>query len=83
MIGAFDIGRTGGVALLGVTGGLAVGVRIMLLRRNLLLSGDNLFAVAWVLIALLGLGGGLVMIWWQRAGIVSLGFSFVCFYGLI
>jgi len=71
ILGLFEFGRLGGIALLGITGGLALGIRIMLMKEDLLLDAGSLFAIDWIIIAFLGAAGGLSMIWWQRAGIVS------------
>ena len=71
ILGLFEFGRLGGIALLGITGGLALGIRIMLMKGDLLLDAGSLFAIDWIIIAFLGAAGGLSMIWWQRAGIVS------------
>jgi hypothetical protein len=72
VLGVFEIGRLGGIACLGITGGLAFGMRIMIIQEGLLFDADTLYAINWVIIAALGSAGGLSMIWWQRAGIVSL-----------
>ncbi|KAL0955701.1 hypothetical protein HGRIS_001922 [Hohenbuehelia grisea] len=69
IIGLFKFGRLAGIACLGVAGGLAMGIRLILLKDNLLISAMNVFALNWVIIAFLGAAGGLTMIWWQRAGI--------------
>lgn len=71
ILGVFNFARLGGLALLAITGGLAFGMRIVLLRDGLLLNGDSLFALNWVIIAVFGGVSGLALIWLQRAVIVS------------
>lgn len=83
ILGLFEIGRIGGIILLGITGGLAFGIRIVLLRDGLLFQGNmgvgddtvldgspGLFSANWAIIAVLGAVGGLTLIWWQRINIV-------------
>jgi len=76
VIGLFEFARVAGITFLGITGGLAVGIRIMIIKENLLFSSkvlsrtDDLFGVTWAIIAVFGLAGGLVMLRWQRAGIM-------------
>jgi hypothetical protein len=71
ILGVFEVGRLAGVTLLGITSGLAVGIRVILLKQQLLLAGETLFFVNWLIIAFFGLLNGMVMIWKQRVGIVS------------
>lgn len=76
--GCFEIGRIAGIVSLGVLGGLSVGVRLMLMRSGLLFpvgddgSGGG-YALAWVIISVLGILGGVWIAWarYQRSGIVS------------
>ncbi len=74
VIGAFNFGRVAGITCLGISGGVSAGIRIMLLREDLLIPGreSGMFIANWILIAALGAGGGAVLIWWQRMGIVCL-----------
>ncbi|KAF9463602.1 hypothetical protein BDZ94DRAFT_1192729 [Collybia nuda] len=87
IIGLFEFGRMGGLVTLGITGGIAVGIRIMTFKENLLISGDSGFAVNWAIIAFLGILGGLAIAWpkTQRAGILfasaSVG-TFLTFLGI-
>jgi len=77
IFGMLEMGRIAGTILLGVTGGLSFGIRCMLLRPGLLIpagsdgSGAG-FAVAWVLVAILGLLGGGWAAWpkHQRSGML-------------
>lgn len=86
ILGLFRFFHSVALAMVGVTGGLALGVRIVILRDRLLFhtvekgaggeldsGGGLLFALNWVLVALLGAFGMFVMIWpsWQRTAIVS------------
>src|SRR5262245_56095084 len=68
IFGLFEIGRLPGITLLGVIGGLAVGIRVVLMREDLLVP---IFIVDWVLVALFGFIGLVLVIFKQRAGIVS------------
>ncbi|KAF9494196.1 hypothetical protein BDN71DRAFT_1449323 [Pleurotus eryngii] len=72
VIGAFNFGRVAGITCLGISGGVSAGIRIMLFREDLLIPGrdSGMFIANWILIAALGVGGGAVLIWWQRTGIV-------------
>lgn len=74
VLGLFEFARLAGLTLLGITGGLAFGVRMILLKEDLLLSGPSLFAINWVLIALFGVLGGIFISLpkIQRGGIVGL-----------
>lgn len=63
LFGIFELGRITGTILLGITGGLAFGIRIMILKSNLLLSGSSLFPVNWGLVAICGAAGGVSIIW--------------------
>lgn len=63
LFGVLEFGRITGTILLGITGGLAFGIRVMILKSNLLFSGSSLFLINWVLIAICGAAGGVVMAW--------------------
>jgi hypothetical protein len=68
IFGVFEIGRLAGITLLGIIGGLAFGVRIILLKDNLLIP---LFLANWLTIGAFGAFGGMLILFKQRAGIVS------------
>ncbi|GLB37853.1 putative protein with domain of unknown function (DUF4203) [Lyophyllum shimeji] len=72
VLGLFEIGRIAGMATLGVTGGLAFGIRIMIVKEGLLISGLAAFPADWVLTAFLGMLGGLLIVSeaTRRAGIL-------------
>ena len=74
ILGLFESARLAGLAMLGISGGFAFGIRMILLKEGLLLSGTSLFAVNWILIALFGVLGGIFITLpkVQRGGIVSL-----------
>jgi hypothetical protein len=62
-----------GQVLIGVTGGLSIGIRIMLFKEGLLISDMAFYAANWAVIAVLGaIGGATVVVkGWQRWGVVS------------
>jgi len=66
ILGLFEIGRLAGLTLLGITGGLAFGIRIMLLKSDLLIP---VYFANWLVIALFGAVGGLLIVYRQRAAI--------------
>lgn len=68
-IGALSFGRIAGITLLGITGGMSIGVRIILFRPGLLVP---VFYVNWLIITVLGVVGFLVVLMRQRAAIVRL-----------
>ncbi|KAJ7807815.1 hypothetical protein B0H14DRAFT_2380994 [Mycena olivaceomarginata] len=65
-LGVFEVGRLGGITMIGLTGGIAFGIRIVLLRAGLLISSTQLYAINWVIVAICGGAGGLALIWFQR-----------------
>ncbi|KAG6816596.1 hypothetical protein H0H87_004822 [Tephrocybe sp. NHM501043] len=73
ILGLFEIGRVAGIGLLGITGGLAFGIRADLLKEGLLISDLKIYFVNWVVVAVFGVLGGSMMVSQktQRAGIVS------------
>jgi tryptophan-rich sensory protein len=79
LFGLLEVGRMAGLLQLGIQGGLAIGIRIVLLRSLLLVPEPTAFFVNWLLIAFCGLGSAVLVIWKQRAGLVSVGFVL---YGL-
>jgi len=62
--GLFEIGRLGGITMIGLTGGIAFGVRIVLLRAGLL--SNQIYALNWVVVIVCGGAGGLALIWFHR-----------------
>jgi len=69
-LGVFELGRLGGITMIGLTGGIAFGIRIVLLRAGLLVSSTQLYAINWVIVASCGGAGGLSLIWFQRYGLL-------------
>jgi len=70
MLGVFEFARLGAIAALGIAGGVAIGVRLTLIRAGLLIQGSSLFVLNWVIIVIFGAAGGLVLIWRQRLGLL-------------
>lgn len=72
VLGLFEFARLTGLIMLGTSGGLAFGIRAMLLKEGLLISAVSLFALNWVLIAFFGILGGISILWpaVQRGGIL-------------
>jgi len=69
-LGVFEVGRLGGITMIGLTGGIAFGIRIVLLRAGLLVSSTQLYALNWVIVGICGGAGGLSLIWFQRYGLL-------------
>ncbi|KAJ6593295.1 hypothetical protein B0H19DRAFT_919594 [Mycena capillaripes] len=66
VLGLFEIGRLGGITTIGIGGGVAFGIRIVLLRAGLLVSSTQLYAINWVIVGVCAAAGGLSLIWFQR-----------------
>lgn len=69
-LGVFEVARLGGITAVGMAGGVAFGIRIVLLRAGLLVSSTQLYAINWVIVGVFGAAGGLSLIWFQRYGLV-------------
>ena len=69
-LGFLDMTRVLAVMVLGVLGGLAIGVRIVLMGSGLLISDPAAFFVNWLIIGLCGIAGSILIVWKQRYGIV-------------
>ncbi|KAH7883243.1 hypothetical protein F5I97DRAFT_1930809 [Phlebopus sp. FC_14] len=84
LLGLFEIARLASILILGILGGLALGIRIVLLRSGLLISDQSIFFVNWLLIGIFGLACGILVVWKQRIGLLngcaSCG-SFMCALG--
>lgn len=52
------------MSVLCILGGLAFGLRVILIKKDLLTSS---LAVNWVIVAVFGAAGGLLLIWKNRA----------------
>lgn len=64
--------RVGGLALLGIIGGIALGLRIVIVKDALLISSRTFYWVNWVIVVVLIVAGGAGVMVRQRIGIVSL-----------
>ena len=69
-IGVFEFARLGAIVLLSLSGGVAFGARIVLIKHGLLFSDDDLYAANLAIIAVFGAAAGSSLIWAQRIGIV-------------
>lgn len=67
ILGVLDLGRKAGIFLLGLSGGLSIGIRIVLLRPGLLIP---IYAVNWVFPIIFAAVGFVLAVAKQRAGIV-------------
>ena len=67
-IGFLDLGKTTGIALLGVLGGLSIGIRTVIFRSGLLVGP---FFINWIIVAVAGIAGGILVLLMRRIGIVS------------
>ncbi|TFK74708.1 hypothetical protein BDN72DRAFT_759285 [Pluteus cervinus] len=75
-LGPFEFARQAGIAIIGFTGGSAFGMRVMIIKDNLLISsreiggiGADLYKVSWSIVGLCGVANALWILWMQRAGI--------------
>lgn len=68
--GLLEMTRVVAILVLGTLGGLAIGVRIILLRSGLLISDPDAFFVNWLIIGVCGIAGSILVVWKQRYGIV-------------
>lgn len=69
-LGFLEMVCTAAMLVLGILGGLAIGVRIVLLRSGLLISDPDAFFVDWLIIGVCGIAGSILVVWKQRYGIV-------------
>jgi hypothetical protein len=78
ILGLLEIGRRSGFVMVGITGGLAFGIRIFILKAGLLLSVSNDYGANWVIIAFMGLINGVLLVFkkTERCGLVCLSFGF-------
>ncbi|KAL1710261.1 hypothetical protein EV121DRAFT_275806 [Schizophyllum commune] len=70
VLGLFNFARGAAIGLIGMAGGLAFGVRIAIIKEGLLFPVDSLYAINWVVAAIFGAVGGLLVIWKQRMGLL-------------
>ncbi|KAJ7072826.1 hypothetical protein C8F01DRAFT_1243852 [Mycena amicta] len=69
-IGVFEFARLGGITAVGLAGGIAFGIRIVLLREGLLVSSSQLYPLNWAIVGVFGALGGLSLVWFQRYGLL-------------
>lgn len=85
LLGSFELSRVLGIQILGILGGLALGIRIILLGSGLLISDPSIFFVNWLIIGLCGFMCSILVLWKQRFGVLngcaSTG-SFLCALGV-
>jgi hypothetical protein len=67
IIGIFEFARSASMVLMCIIGGLAFGVRIILLKKDLILSS---LVLDWIIIVIFGVGLGALLVWRQRAAMV-------------
>lgn len=67
VLGLFSFMRIGGIVSLSLLGGIAFGLRVVLLKENLLIP---LFALNWVLVAVMAVPSLALVIWRPRIGSV-------------
>ncbi|KAI9568794.1 hypothetical protein HD554DRAFT_671834 [Boletus coccyginus] len=70
-LGFLEMVCTAAMLVLGILGGLAIGVRIVLLRSGLLISDPDAFFVDWLIIGMCGIAGSILVVWKQRYGILN------------
>jgi len=67
VIGVFEFARISSMAALCISGGLAFGMRIALIKKNLLITP---LALNWAVIVVFGVANGLFLIWHRRAAML-------------
>ncbi|ESK97232.1 hypothetical protein Moror_17888 [Moniliophthora roreri MCA 2997] len=85
IFGVFKFAQIGGIVGMTVAGGVAFGVRIVLLKERLLISAENFYAANWGIISVLGVVAGLLLVRYQRPALLfgcsSVG-TFLVFLGV-
>ena len=71
ILGAFKFAYLSGIVGITLAGGIAFGIRIVILQPNLLFPTESLFAVNWIIPVVCAVLAGLVLIRWQRIGLVG------------
>lgn len=74
LVGFLRFGMHIGMVIIGILGGLAVGVRLVIIKSELLVSGLDQYAANWGLIAAFGMVTGAMVVWkrTQRWSVVSI-----------
>ncbi|KAF9268478.1 hypothetical protein L218DRAFT_512414 [Marasmius fiardii PR-910] len=70
ILGVFHFAYRGGIVGMTLAGGMAFGIRIVLIQPNLLVSAGNLYAVNWIVPVVCSVVAGLVVVRWQRAALL-------------
>ncbi|KIY46064.1 hypothetical protein FISHEDRAFT_11549, partial [Fistulina hepatica ATCC 64428] len=70
MLGWFEFARLAGIILIAFVGGLAFGVRIAIIKEDLLISKTSLFSLDWVIVLVFTVSAGATAIWKQRLALV-------------
>ncbi|KAG8221257.1 hypothetical protein J3R82DRAFT_1421 [Butyriboletus roseoflavus] len=70
-LGLLEMTRVLGILVLGALGGLAIGVRIVLLRSGLIVSDSDAFFLNWLIIGVCGIAGSILVVWKQKYGILN------------
>ncbi|KAG7091232.1 hypothetical protein E1B28_010283 [Marasmius oreades] len=70
ILGVFRFAYRGGIVGMTLAGGIAFGIRIILIQPNLLISADNLYALNWIIPVLCSVVAGLALIRWQRIALL-------------
>ncbi|KAJ2911758.1 hypothetical protein MD484_g8652, partial [Candolleomyces efflorescens] len=87
LVGFLRFGMHIGMVIIGILGGLAVGVRLVIIKSELLVSGLEQYAANWGLIAAFGMVTGAMVVWkrtqrWSVVfGCASIG-TFLVFLGV-
>ncbi|KAJ8076646.1 hypothetical protein PM082_001069 [Marasmius tenuissimus] len=85
ILGVLNFAYMGGVVGMTLAGGVAFGVRIVIIQPNLLFPAQNVYVVNWIVPVVCAVLAGLVLIRWQRAGLLfgctSVG-TFLVFLGV-
>ena len=68
VLGIFEFARIASMVVMSIMGGLAFGLRITLVKKDLLISSS--FVLNWIVIVVFGVGMGLLLIWRPRAAMV-------------
>ncbi|KAL0072522.1 hypothetical protein AAF712_000285 [Marasmius tenuissimus] len=69
ILGVLNFAYMGGVVGMTLAGGVAFGVRIVIIQPNLLFPAQNVYVVNWIVPVVCAVLAGLVLIRWQRAGL--------------
>ncbi|KAF5383418.1 hypothetical protein D9757_006165 [Collybiopsis confluens] len=68
VIGLFEFSRVASMAVISIMGGLALGMKVVLVKKDLLITSS--FILNWIIVVVFGVGMGLMLIWRPRAAMV-------------